>query len=99
MFIDNPIWTVPVIALMGRASASYQTCRETGPNQVAIAGEPLKQAIETALTCDKVKLDSIVATPVLTVASAGLIPALLGADAALDFSGRKNASKMRGAFE
>ena len=32
---------------------------------------------------------------VLTVASAGLIPALIGANAALDFADRQNASKMR----
>ena len=64
-------------------------------DQVAIASESCTQAIETESTHDELKWGRIVATPVLTVASAGLIPALIGANAALDFADRKNASKMR----
>ena len=61
------------------------------PNQIALSGKPCTEAIETASSHDQLKWDRIVATPVLTVASAGLIPAILGANAALDEADRKNA--------
>ena len=84
MFTKSVVWVVVMIALLGCSSVSHQTARDMEADQVAIAGESCTQAVETASTHDELKWGRIVATPVLTVASAGLIPALLGANAALD---------------
>ena len=80
-----------MLALSGCTSFSHQTARDMAPNQIALSGKPCTEAIETASSHDQLKWDRIVATPVLTVASAGLIPAILGANAALDEADRKNA--------
>ena len=95
MFTKNAVLMVVMIALLGCSNVSHQTAWEMEPNQVAIAGGPCIQAVETASTHDEIKWGRIVATPVLTVASAGLIPPLLGANARLDFADRQNASEMR----
>ena len=95
MLTKNAAWMVMMVALSGCSSVSHQTARDMEANQVAIASESCAQAVETASTHDELKWGRIVATPVLTVASAGLIPALIGANAALDFADRQNASKMR----
>ena len=95
MFTKNAVGIVVMIALLGCSSVSHQTARDMKPDQVATAGELCARAVETASTQDELKWGRIVATPVLTVASAGLIPALLGANAALDFADRQNASEMR----
>ena len=79
----------------GCSSVSHQTARDMAPEQIAVSGESCSEAVETASSHDELKWGRMIATPVLTVASAGLIPALLGANAALDYADRKNASQMR----
>ena len=83
------------LCVSGCSSVSHQTARNMEPEQIAIAGESCSQAVETAPDHDGLKWGRMIATPVLTVASAGLIPALLGANAALDYADRRNASEMR----
>jgi len=60
-----------------------------------VSGKSYSEAVEISSSHDELKWDCMIATPVLTVASAGLIPALLGANAALDYADRKHASAMR----
>ena len=60
-----------------------------------MSGKSCSEAVEISSSHDELKWDCMIATPVLAVASAGLIPALLGANAALDYADRKNASAMR----
>ena len=79
----------------GCSSVSHQTARDMAPEQIAMSGESCTEAVESASSHDELKWGRMIATPVLTVASAGLIPALLGANAALDYADRKNASQMR----
>jgi hypothetical protein len=65
------------------------------PEQIAVSGKSWSEAVEIASSHDKLKWDCMIATSVLAVTSAGLIPALLSANAALDYADRKNASAMR----
>ncbi len=62
---------------------------------VKFGGQDCKSAVQTASVQNEIKWGRMVATPILTLASAGLIPALVGANAALDYADRKNASSMR----
>jgi uncharacterized protein YceK len=89
-----PVIMVSVI-LGGCSSVSHQTARDLSSAEVANAGEPCARAVKTADVQNEIKWGRIVATPILTVASVGLLPALIGANAALDYSDRKNASSMR----
>jgi hypothetical protein len=88
---------ISVSALMasGCSSVSHQTARDMAPEQIAMSGESCSEVVESASLHDELKWGRMIATPVLTVASAGLIPALLGANAPLDYADRKNASAMR----
>jgi hypothetical protein len=79
----------------GCASVSQQTAREMSESAVARTGTECQDAVDTAEVQDDIKWSRVVATPVLTVASAGLLPAIVGANAALDYADRKNASNMR----
>lgn len=79
----------------GCTSVSHQTAMqitEQGPSQDV---PHCTQALQTATLQNDVKWGRIIATPVLGLASAGLLPALLGANAALDYADRRNASGMR----
>ncbi len=80
---------------VGCASVSQQTARDMSQTQVASAGADCQNAVKTAAVQDEIKWGRVIATPVLTVASAGLLPALVGANAALDYADRHNASNMR----
>lgn len=87
---------VCVCALVGGCSSvSHQTAQDLSKMEVVNSGQPCAEAVKTANMQNEIKWGRIVATPILTVASAGLIPALIGANAALDYSDRKNASSMR----
>ena len=83
------------LTLGGCSSVSHQTARDMTNMDVAKSGESCADAVKTAETQNEIKWGRIVATPILTVASAGLLPALIGANAALDYTDRKNASSMR----
>ena len=83
------------VMMVGCSSVSHQTARDLSSLDVASAGEPCAKAVKTAEVQNEIKWGRIVATPILTVASAGLSPVLVGANAALDYSDRKNASTMR----
>lgn len=82
-------------ATVGCSSVSHQTARDMSGDRVAAAGADCEDAVKTASKQNEIKWGRVIATPVLTVASAGLLPALVGANAALDYSDRKNASNMR----
>ena len=89
------IISASALMVSGCSSVSHQTARDMAPRQIAISGESCSEAVESASSHDELKWGRMIATPVLTVASAGIIPALLGANAALDYADRKNASAMR----
>jgi hypothetical protein len=50
--------------------------------------------MSTVTEHEKLKWGRNIATPILTVASVGLAPIIIGANAALDYVDRKNASNM-----
>lgn len=84
-----------VVALSGCSSVSHQTALDLSSENVAAAGEPCLQAVETADTQNAIKWGRMVATPIITMAVVALAPALIGANAAFDYADRKNASNIR----
>ena len=79
----------------GCTSVSHKTAVQITEQGPSGAVPQCAQALKTADVQNDVKWGRIIATPVLTIASAGLLPALLGANAALDYADRRNASGMR----
>lgn len=53
-----------------------------------------ESSMSTVTEHEKLKWGRNIATPILTVASVGLAPIIIGANAALDYVDRKNASNM-----
>ena len=91
-----PLLTLLLILFAtGCSSVSHQTAQQIQKEGPSGSAPACGDALKTAITQNDVKWGRLIATPVLTVASAGLLPALLGANAALDYADRKNASGMR----
>lgn len=83
------------MTLGGCTSISHQTASSIPEPAKKLGGKSCQNAVQTASVQNEIKWGRMVATPILTLASAGLFPALLGANAALDYADRKNASNMR----
>ena len=81
--------------LAGCTSVSHKTAAQITEQGVFGSTPDCSKALQSANVKNEVKWGRIIATPVLTVASVGLLPALLGANAALDYADRHNASGMR----
>lgn len=81
--------------LAGCTSVSHKTAAKITERGASGSAPDCSKALQSADVQNDVKWGRIIATPVLTVASVGLLPALLGVNAALDYADRRNASGMR----
>ena len=84
-----------LVFFAGCTSVSHKTAIQITEQGASGPAPECTKALQSANVQNDVKWGRMIATPVLTVASAGLLPALLGANAALDYADRRNASGMR----
>ncbi len=82
------------VTLSGCSSVSKDTAWTMWSDGSATASVECASAVETVETHENLKLGRLVATPILSIATAGLLPVIVGANAALDYADRKNASNM-----
>ena len=81
------------LLVSGCSSVSYDTAHKLRINGDIMTAQ-CESSISTVTEHEKLKWGRNIATPILTVASVGLAPIIIGANAALDYVDRKNASNM-----
>lgn len=82
-----------ILLLSGCSSVSYDTAHKLRINGEVVTAQ-CESSMSTVAEHEKLKWGRNIATPILTVATVGLAPIIIGANAALDYVDRKNASNM-----
>ena len=81
------------LLISGCSSVSYDTAHKLRINGDVVTAQ-CESSMSTVNEHETLKWGRNIATPILTVATVGLAPIIIGANAALDYVDRKNASNM-----